>query len=254
MAAMDSTTISPLKSALEHISMCEKHNFIIDIICKDCDKFICSKCAKTDHIEHDWDTISTAASIKRRGLNEFLDKIQCEYLDKIDEEILKTEKQMDDNQTFCDSQVSKLQKHVDAIVSRIPEMQNDVENTLRARVNSKNAQMNETKSDLEKEKKMVMDLLKFLDENYKNMSDFSLIDNIRDMDNLLANKISDIPEGKYSMKYKKGDINKKVLELVMGKTYTDEDDLITEIDKNHVSLYSFILAAEYIYEGKCSLL
>lgn len=99
-----------------------------------------------------------------------------------------------------------------------------------------------------------MDLLKFLDENYKNMSDFSLIDNIRDMDNLLANKISDIPEGKYSMKYKKGDINKKVLELVMGKTYTDEDDLITEIDKNHVSLYSFILAAEYIYEGKCSLL
>lgn len=99
-----------------------------------------------------------------------------------------------------------------------------------------------------------MDLLKFLEENHKKMSDFSLIDNIRDMKNLLANKISDIPKGNYSIKYKKGDINEKILELVMGKTYTDEDDLITETDQNHISLYSFILAADYLYEEKCSLL
>lgn len=114
--------------------------------------------------------------------------------------------------------------------------------------------MNEIKFDLEKEKKMVMDFFKFLDENYKNMFDFSLIDNIRDMDNFLVNKISDILEGKYFMKYKKGDINKKVLEFVMGKIYIDEDDFIIEIDKNYVFLYSFIFVVEYIYEGKCFLL
>lgn len=33
-------------SAQEHIQMCEKHEFIIDMTCDTCDDFICSQCAK----------------------------------------------------------------------------------------------------------------------------------------------------------------------------------------------------------------
>lgn len=43
----------PLGSAQQHIKTCEKHDLTIDIICEDCDGFICSRCAKTDHKDHD---------------------------------------------------------------------------------------------------------------------------------------------------------------------------------------------------------
>lgn len=34
--------------AQEHVPICEEHTLHIDITCEDCEKFICSKCAKTD--------------------------------------------------------------------------------------------------------------------------------------------------------------------------------------------------------------
>lgn len=58
----------PPESAQEHIQMCEKHFLRKDITCDDCDEFICKLCAKTDHVDHDWTTISTDASIRRRDL------------------------------------------------------------------------------------------------------------------------------------------------------------------------------------------
>lgn len=61
----------PPESAQEHIQMCEKHFLRKDITCDDCDEFICKQCAKTDHVDHDWTTISTDASIRRRDLNNY---------------------------------------------------------------------------------------------------------------------------------------------------------------------------------------
>ena len=53
----------------EHALMCEKHALMpIDVTCEDCEEFICSKCAKEDHKDHDWITISTAATLRTRGV------------------------------------------------------------------------------------------------------------------------------------------------------------------------------------------
>uniref|UniRef100_K1R9X8 Uncharacterized protein n=1 Tax=Magallana gigas TaxID=29159 RepID=K1R9X8_MAGGI len=54
--------LDPPESAQEHIQMCEKHFLRKDITCDDCDEFICKQCAKTDHVDHDWTTISTDAN------------------------------------------------------------------------------------------------------------------------------------------------------------------------------------------------
>ncbi|XP_061178376.1 uncharacterized protein LOC133187018 [Saccostrea echinata] len=86
-----------LGSPEEHIEMCKTHNLPIDMICEDCVKSICGKCAKTDHRDHDWSTISTAASQKRRALLRFLRKIKEEDLPGIDEKKKKISQQITEN-------------------------------------------------------------------------------------------------------------------------------------------------------------
>ena len=56
-----------LETPQEYVLMCEKHNSMpIDITCEDCEEFICSKCVKEAHKEHNWITISTAATLRTR--------------------------------------------------------------------------------------------------------------------------------------------------------------------------------------------
>lgn len=52
---------------VNHIPICENH-LKIDIIFEDCDEFICSQGAKTDHKDPDWNTILTAGSLRSREL------------------------------------------------------------------------------------------------------------------------------------------------------------------------------------------
>lgn len=84
--------------AQEHVLICEEHTLHVDIECEDCEKFICSKCAKTDHRDHDWNTIATAAILIRRDLTNRLCKIEDEDVKEIYEEIQKVSMQIDENQ------------------------------------------------------------------------------------------------------------------------------------------------------------
>lgn len=63
-----------LGSPQELIPTCENNNMNIGLICEDCGEFICSWCAKTDHKDHDWNTIMihTAGRLRREELQEIL--------------------------------------------------------------------------------------------------------------------------------------------------------------------------------------
>lgn len=161
-------------SAQEHIPTCVEHNFIIDIICEDCDKFICKQCVKTDHKDHDWDTISTAANKRRRKLKEYLLKIKEEEVEDMDKKIQKTVMQMEDNQKCCDSEVSKLHNHYQEIMSTLTEIKKHYQKTLRKDMNRRNAEEKEKKMSLKKKKEQVVDLVKFLKEKQSTTSDYSL--------------------------------------------------------------------------------
>lgn len=62
----------PFGSAQIHIPTCWKHDLTIDMTCDDCDEFICSQCAKSDHKDHYWKTISTAGIQRRKELRKML--------------------------------------------------------------------------------------------------------------------------------------------------------------------------------------
>lgn len=122
---------NPLAIAQEHIPMCEKHSLYIDMTCEDCDKFICAQCAKSDHREHDWNTITTAGSLRRKNLKKILTKVKEKDMKEMDEKVRKACKQMKDNQKCCEFEVSKLQKQYNAIGLKLDEIKNNYEKILK---------------------------------------------------------------------------------------------------------------------------
>eukprot|EP00105_Crassostrea_gigas_P028289 XP_011449897.1 PREDICTED: E3 ubiquitin-protein ligase TRIM33-like [Crassostrea gigas] len=190
MAAIPVSSKYP--SAQEHIPMCIKHYLNIDMTCEDCDEFICSQCAKTDHKDHDWKTIPTAGSLRRRELKKTLSKVKEKDIAEIDEKIKKASKQKEGNKKCCDSEVSKLQKHYDAIVSKLDEIKKNLETKLVENLVRKNAEVSKKILGLEKKREHIKDLVEFLEDKHGTMSDYSLIDNLRDLTNLVSNTDSDI--------------------------------------------------------------
>ncbi|XP_052703520.1 uncharacterized protein LOC128179874 [Crassostrea angulata] len=228
MAAISS--IYPLGSPQEHIPKCEKHDLIIDLTCEDCDEFICSQCARTDHKEHDWKTISTAGSLRRRELKKTLVKVKEGDMTEIDENITMASKQMEDNKKCCDSEVFKLQKHYDAIVSKLDVIKENLETKLKENLERKNAEVSKKKIELEKKREQINDLVKFLEDKHGTMSDLSLIDNLRDLTIFVYNTDNYIENGGHSVRYRRGDIREALLESMMGQTFDLDDISVTETD------------------------
>ncbi|XP_062572750.1 uncharacterized protein LOC134234708 [Saccostrea cucullata] len=207
-----------LGSPLTPIVMCETHELPIDMVCEDCDVFICAKCAKTDHRDHDWNTLTTAASQRRRSLPIFFKEIKEEDLPGIDENLEKIPQQMTENKELCDAEIKRLQKHVDEIIARLMEVKKRHEQTLRNNLVQNNDQLNHVKSELEKKKKGIVDTVKFMEQNISTMSDYSLIDNHRELTNMLSELEVHTTNCEKSLRFTRGEINDDLVESLVGKT------------------------------------
>ena len=147
----------PFGTPQEHVLMCEKHALMpIDITCEDCEEFICSKCVKEDHKDHDWITISTAATLRTRGLLKAMTKIEEEDIQQIDEKIQEASQQMDENKKRCETEIERIQRHYDAIFEKLKRMKQRHEKTLRDSLKIKNDDVSKLRSSLEERKKKVL--------------------------------------------------------------------------------------------------
>ncbi|XP_061185000.1 tripartite motif-containing protein 75-like [Saccostrea echinata] len=174
-------------SPLEDNKMCETHDLPINTICEDCDKFICNKCAKTDHRDHEWKSLSTAATEKRRGLLKYLTKIKEEDLPGIDEKIEKISQKIIENNELCDSEIKGLHKHCEALLARLVKILQRHERTLKDNLVKKNDKLNQEKSELDKRKRGIVNTVEFMEENNCKMSNYSLIDNHRELTKMCLN-------------------------------------------------------------------
>lgn len=75
-----------------------------------------------------------------------------------------------------------------------------------------------------------MDLVKFLEEKYMTMSDYSLIDNLRNLINFVSEMDSGLEERDHSVRHKSGNIGEGLLESMMGQTCDLDDIDVTETD------------------------
>lgn len=101
-------------------------------------------------------------------------------LREIDKKIEMAGKQIWDNRKRFDIEISRLQKHYKEIVSRLNEIKKNRERLLRNNLQRKNTEVRQKTSDLENKKKQGINLVTFLEQKHSTMSDYSLLDNLRD--------------------------------------------------------------------------
>ncbi|XP_061179500.1 uncharacterized protein LOC133188133 [Saccostrea echinata] len=222
-----------LGSPLAPIKMCKSHGLPIDLLCEDCEKFICSDCAKTDHRDHDWKTISTAAIQRRKDLPHFFKRIKEEDLHQIDEKIEKMSKQITENKELCDSEIKDLQKHFDEIMARLAEIKKRQERELRNNLIKKNDQLNYVKSELEEKKREIIDTVDFMEKHYSIMSDPRLIDNHRELTKMLCELQVHMTNCEHSVRFIRGEIKDDLLEFLVGKTLDLNDINVTQKNLFH---------------------
>ncbi|XP_062576262.1 uncharacterized protein LOC134238164 [Saccostrea cucullata] len=238
-------------SPQEHIEMCKIHDLQIDITCEDCDGFICVKCAKTDHRDHDWNTIFSAASNMRKSLVRHLKTINEEKIPQIDNKLENISKQIKENENQCDLQIENLEEHCKQIVANIEEIKKCHKQALRDNLTTTNAQMEQLQIQLETKRKKILEISEYFTKNNNSMSDYSLIDNHRELTRFLGDISSfDKKNYKYSMKYRKGEITHGFLDSMIGKTF-DFDDIV--LAETHTFEYGNkrIIAMKAFSENQC---
>lgn len=192
--------------------------------------FFCSQCAKTHHKDHDWTTKFTAGILKRRELKKNLSKIKEKGVKEINEEIQKESKRMEDNKKRCEAAVFQLQQHYDAVVLKLFEIKKFFEIELREYLIRKNARIIEKKKDIEKKREKLKDLVKFREEKHSTMSDYSWIDNLRDLTRLISYRDYDLENITHSLRYRKEDISEGLVQSMMGHAFGFYDITFSEID------------------------
>ncbi|XP_062597511.1 uncharacterized protein LOC134258927 [Saccostrea cucullata] len=212
----DVETKYPLGSPLQHVKICEEHDSIIDILCEECYAFICSICARLNHNGHNWVTQATAALQRRRGIHEYLHNVKEEKISKLDEEMQKMVSQMEENESMCDTQVKDLQRHYDDIILKLTDIKKNQEDVLKDNLRKTNEKMKNAKHNLEKIRKSIIDIMDFMAENNSTMSDFSLIDNHRQLEELLCEMNRYFHKCGNTAKYIRGEYTQDMLEFMIG--------------------------------------
>nr|XP_022322690.1 transcription intermediary factor 1-alpha-like [Crassostrea virginica] len=208
----------PFGTPQEHALICRKHNSMpIDFICEDCEEFVCTKCVKEDHKDHNWDTITTAATLKSRGLLKTLTKIEEEDIQEIDEKIEKVSIQMEENKKRCEQEVSRIQRQYDAMVGKLDKIRKQQEKALGDSLTSKNADLSQVRSGLEEKKKKVLQSVKSFRKNSSKMTDITLLKTHQDLTKLLSTKKIYTPLSEFSSRYECGDFSEETLKSMMGQ-------------------------------------
>ena len=203
----------------EHVSMCEKHHLMpIEIICEDCEKFICSKCVKEDHTDHNWNTTVTAATLTARGLMKSMTKIEEEDIKKIDERIKRTSQMIESNNEKYQIEIAKIQRHYDTMVGMLNHSKQKHEESLRRNLDAKNAGVREIQSNLEEKKKNIIKSVQCIKKNSSTMHDEVLLKSHRELTKLIAS-LDHISEPRLFLgTYESGHIDEQVLKSMMGMT------------------------------------
>ena len=218
----------PLGSPQVDVFVCQKHELPIDVTCEDCEEFICSTCVKKSHRKHNWRTISTAATLIKRGLIGSLEKIEKTYIVQLDEEILRASQQIDENTKLCELEVSKLQNHYDAIVKKLEKIKKKHEEILKDSLVVKNTGVSKVRSKLKKRKKKILQRVKSLKETYNEMPDIVFMKTHNELTSLTSTDDNDLEKSLFFMKYEIEDINGAVLLSIMGHIIDREQIIVTE--------------------------
>ncbi|XP_048753568.2 uncharacterized protein LOC125664803 [Ostrea edulis] len=212
----------------KHLPTCDKHSELIDIFCEDCDEFICTDCAKTDHKDHNWVTIVKAASQRRRQLFRFIQNIKGKKVPEMDRIIEHTSIMMSEIEKRGESEMQKIRKHFEEIIARLKEKKTGHQKTLEDNLIERYEQVNCSKTKYEGQKKKLVEMVKLMEENNSTMSDYKLINHHREMSQHVSAMDVDTKICDFSLRYIFRKPNDDELDFLMGQMFDLKNIRATE--------------------------
>ncbi|XP_062587311.1 uncharacterized protein LOC134248944 [Saccostrea cucullata] len=170
----------------------------------------------------------------------------------------KVSNKITENKELCDTEIKKLQKHVDEIMARLTEIRKNNERRLTKDLEEENKKLNSVKSELNKKKKEIEEMVKYMEDNNNTMSDYGFLDNHRELTKKLTGQDVTFNNFDYSLRYVKGEINDEVMENIIGRTQDLNNISLNETnsfkygDKSIVILKAFCEDQCYIEDTESS--
>ncbi|XP_062597752.1 uncharacterized protein LOC134259167 [Saccostrea cucullata] len=122
-----------------------------------------------------------------------------------------------------------MQRHHEEIITRLEEIKKKHEQTLRDSLDVQNEQINRVKSQLEMKKKQLLDLVKFMEESSGTMSDYSFVENHKELTELMSDLDVDMKRCEQRKRFRRGKISDKQLKCMVGKIIDTDEVIANEI-------------------------
>ncbi|XP_062587364.1 uncharacterized protein LOC134249003 [Saccostrea cucullata] len=157
-----------------------------------------------------------------------------------------------ENEIMCEFQRKRLKKHFNEIIAKLTDIRDRKDEALKSNLHRKNEQITIWKSRIDKKGKQIIEIMKYMEENNRNMSDKNLIENQRDLKHLLALDI-DMGNCDYSVRYKEKVIDDDILESLFGDCFDLDNIGATETNSFQYVTCSedVLLYLETLNENEC---
>lgn len=211
------------------VPTCEKHpEEYQNFFCNDCDEFICTECVKTDHRDHDWNTVRKISIKRKSRLSGKCGEIRDGDLPKIIDQISKVDSLMKQNVADRDGEITRLEAHSKDVIKEFDRVVMDRKKVLESGFERKNRKLREIKSKLKTKEAKLRETVCELEGS--SLSDYTLL-NVDCRLNKVLSIVSDdnIEDYRYSMHFKSGIMTEKSLESLLGTVKDYDDFSLTKI-------------------------
>ena len=207
-----------LNKAQEAMRTCDEHEHEeLSCFCKMCEKFICMKCAKTEHHGHDWDFVSLMAKKRRKEMPILCRKIKKENMPRCREKLRVIDDNISAVEKASDDDVKKLEERRNAMISVINRIFDEKKRKREGCTMEESRKFKEQNHQLLTKIEYLDKMTSSLDGNIRAYNDYDIIVMELDMLSVLREVESqDVDRSTSIVKFVPGEINEGELENMVG--------------------------------------
>ena len=228
-----------LYKAQEALKTCDDHhNEELTCFCKTCKKFICTMCAKTAHMGHDWDLIPVVAKKRRKETPILCRKIKQDRMSRCREKLSVIGDNISTVEKARDDDVKSLEERRTFMINIINEFVDEQKRQREEYTYHESAKMKEQLNELIKKIEYLDKMTSSLDDNITAYSDYDVIEMEQDMLTALEDAEScEVNSAVTAVRFVPGEIDKSGIEKMFGKILDTTTTNTNEVSVEEVKTF-----------------
>ena len=207
-----------LYKAQEAMRICDDHEHEeLSCFCKTCKKFICTRCAKTEHHGHDWDIVSLIAKKRRKETPELCRKIKTENMPPCREKLRVIDDNISAMEKKSDEDVQTLEGRRTAMINVVNRIFDEIKRKREGYKKEESTKMQEQSYRLRTKIEYLDKMISSLDTNIGVYADYDVIEMELNMLTALREVESlEVDRSSSAVKFVPGKINEGEIEKMIG--------------------------------------